>query len=213
MTDGPRPYGANEVPRLDSAFYRADPVAVARRLLGQRLVVVQPDGERLAGLIVETEAYLGVKDKAAHTYGWRKTERTASMFEPGGTAYVFLNYGIHRLLNLSTGPAGQPTAILIRAVEPTEGLPRMFERRAKAKAEADLCSGPGKLSQALGIEMADDGTDTLTSDRLFVERVRGRSLPSKQIIVRPRIGVDYAGEWAAAPLRFYVRGNPHVSRR
>ncbi len=85
-------------PRLDGDFYAADPASVARRLLGQRLVVVQPDGGRLAGLIVETEAYLGVEDKAAHTFGWRKTERNASMFEPGGTAYVFLNYGIHSLL-------------------------------------------------------------------------------------------------------------------
>ena len=202
-----------DAPRLDARFYLADPVAVARRLLGQRLVVAQPDGQRLAGLVVETEAYLGVKDKAAHTFGWRKTERNASMFEPGGTAYVFLNYGIHRLLNLTTGPAGQPTAVLIRAVEPQEGLPRMFERRAKAKAEADLCSGPGKLSQALGIELSDDGVDTLTSDRLFVERVRGRALASGRIAVRPRIGVDYAEEWADAPLRFYVKGNPHVSRK
>ncbi|BAM04080.1 DNA-3-methyladenine glycosylase [Phycisphaera mikurensis] len=200
-------------PRLDAAFYRADPVSVARRLLGQRLVVVQPDGERLAGLIVETEAYLGVEDKAAHTFGWRRTERNASMFEPGGTAYVFLNYGIHALLNLSTGAAGEPTAVLVRAIEPTEGLPTMFARRAKAKQQTDLGSGPGKLSQALGISLADDGTDTLTSPRLFVERTRGRCLASARIVVRPRIGVDYAGEWAAAPLRFYARGNPHVSRR
>lgn len=199
-------------PRLESRFYAADPVSVARRLLGQRLVVVQASGERLAGTIVETEAYLGVKDKAAHTFGWRKTERNASMFKPGGTAYVFLNRGIHSLLNLSTGAVDEPTAILVRAMEPTEGLATMFERRVKANKPTDLGSGPGKLSEALGITLADDGVDTLVSERLFVERIRGRCLPSRGIVVRPRIGVDYAGEWAAAPLRFYVRGNAHVSR-
>lgn len=204
-------------PRMEAGFYARDPVGVARGLLGQRLVAVQPDGTRLAGTIVETEAYLGVKDKAAHTFGWRKTERNASMFEPGGTAYVFLNYGIHSVLNLSVGAAGVPTAVLIRAIEPTEGLPTMFERRGKARrpselGSSDLGSGPGKLTQALGITVADDGIDTLASDRVFVERLRQRSLPGRKIVVAKRIGIDYAEEWADAPLRFYVRGNPHVSR-
>jgi DNA-3-methyladenine glycosylase len=198
--------------RLDRAFFRRDPVTVARRLLGQRLVHIV-DGQRLAGLIVETEAYLGYEDKAAHSFGWRKTPRTQTMFADGGTAYVFLNYGIHRLLNVVVAEPEQPQAVLLRALEPTEGLDAMYRRRAKAKRETDLCSGPGKLGAAMGIDLAHDGHDLTTSDTLFVERARRRCLPTRGITVRPRIGVGYAEEWADAPLRFYVADNPHVSRR
>lgn len=187
-------------------------MTVARRLLGQRLVHVV-DGVRCAGLIVETEAYLGFQDKAAHSYNWRKTPRTQTMFTDGGTAYVFLNYGIHRLLNIVVAQVDQPQAVLLRAIEPTEGLNAMRQRRPKAKRDTDLCSGPGKLGSAMGIELQRDGTDLATSDTLFVERVRTRCLPTTRIVVRPRIGVDYAQEWADAPLRFYIAGNPHVSRR
>lgn len=203
---------ASSPPRLDRAFYRQDPVTVARRLLGQRLVHVV-DEQRVAGLIVETEAYLGYEDKAAHSYGWRQTERTKTMFADGGTAYVFLNYGIHRLLNIVVAGVDQPQAVLLRALEPTEGLDAMRARRPKAKAETDLCSGPGKLGAALAIKLDHDGTDLATSETLFVERIRRRALPDRQIVVRPRIGVEYAEEWADAPLRFYVVENPHVSRR
>ncbi|MEM8495780.1 MAG: DNA-3-methyladenine glycosylase, partial [Planctomycetota bacterium] len=136
-----------EAPRLDRPFFRQDPVTVARRLLGQRLVHLV-DGTRCAGLIVETEAYLGFEDKAAHSYGWRKTERTKTMFADGGTAYVFLNYGIHRLLNIVVAEIDQPQAVLLRALEPTEGLEAMRQRRPKAKRDTDLCSGPGKLGAA-----------------------------------------------------------------
>ncbi|MEM8781718.1 MAG: DNA-3-methyladenine glycosylase [Planctomycetota bacterium] len=201
-----------EAPRLDRAFFRSDPVSVAKRLLGQRLVHVA-NGRRVAGLIVETEAYLGHVDKAAHSYGRRRTQRTETMFADGGTVYVFLNYGIHRLLNFVVAGVDQPQAVLLRALEPVEGLDEMRARRPKAKRDTDLCSGPGKLGAALGIELAHDGTDLTTSGSLFVERVRTRAISRSQIVIRPRIGVGYAEEWADAPLRFYVVGNPHVSRR
>jgi DNA-3-methyladenine glycosylase len=165
----------------------------------------------LAGLIAETEAYLGYEDKAAHSYNWRRTDRTETMFADGGTAYVFLTYGIHHLLNIVVATVDVPQAILIRAVEPTEGLDMMYRYRKKAKRETDLCSGPGKVGEAFAIDRRLDGHDMTTGDELFVERVRSRALPSRSIVVRPRIGVDYAGEWAKAPLRFYIAGNPHVS--
>lgn len=199
-------------PRLPRAFYRRDSVTAARALLGQRLVHVV-GGVRVAGLIVETEAYLGYKDKAAHSYNWRKTQRTKTMFADGGTAYVFLNYGIHHLLNIVVAEAEQPFAVLLRAVEPTEGLDAMRERRPKARRAADLCSGPGKLGAAFAVDRSHDGVDLVTSPTLFVERLRQRALPGRQIVTAPRVGVDYAEEWAAAPLRFFVKDHPHVSVR
>ncbi|MEM8712243.1 MAG: DNA-3-methyladenine glycosylase [Planctomycetota bacterium] len=208
-----RSLSANRSPaRLDRRFFRQGPEPVARRLLGQRLVRVV-DGKRCAGLIVETEAYLGYQDKAAHSFGWRRTERTKTMFMDGGTAYVFLNYGIHHLLNVVVGEIDAPQAVLIRALEPTEGLDAMQQRRPRARRTLDLCSGPGKLGAALGITRADDAVDLVVSDNLFIERLRERSLPSSRIVDCPRIGIDYAEEWALKPLRFYIKGNAHVSVR
>ncbi len=200
------------MPRLTRDFYRRDPRVVARALLGQRLVHVS-EGQRVAGLIVETEAYLGQRDKAAHTFGGRRTLRTATMFGDGGTAYVYLNYGLHHLLNLVVGPVDTPQAVLIRAVEPTEGLEVMHRRRPAARRLTDLCSGPGKVGAAFNLDRSHDAIDTVTSDMLFVERTRNRALPTRDIVTTTRVGVDYADEWAAAPLRYYIRGNPHVSVR
>lgn len=198
--------------RLGGSFYRRDPVTVARALLGQRLVS-RVGGKRVAGVIVETEAYLGYKDQAAHSFNWRKTPRTQTMFADGGTAYVFLNYGIHHLLNIVVAGVEQPQAVLLRAAQPTEGLNTMRKRRPKAKRDTDLCSGPGKLGAAFGVDLAHDGLDLVTSKTLFVEQLRQRALPGRQIVTTTRVGVDYAGEWAQAPLRFYREGNPHVSVR
>ena len=199
-------------PRLARPFYRQPPVTVAKALLGQRLVHVV-DNHRVAGLIVETEAYLGYEDKAAHSFNWRRTPRTETMFCDGGTAYVFLNYGLHHLLNIVVADIDVPQAVLIRAVEPTEGLDLMRQRRPKAKRDTDLCSGPGKVGAAFGVDRSHDRTDLTTSPTLFVERLRQRTVNASRIVTRPRVGVDYAGEWAAAPLRFYLKGNPHVSVR
>ena len=174
---------------------------------------VDDEGRRCAGIIVEVEAYLGVEDKAAHTFGGRRTERVRSMWGDGGHAYVYFIYGMQYCLNLVAGEAGHPVAVLIRALEPTEGLELMYGRRVKAKADTDLCSGPGKLCQALDIKRSLDGQDVVDGELLFVERARRRALAADGIVARPRVGVDYAEEWAVAPLRFYVAGNPHISKR
>lgn len=197
--------------RLPRSFFRRDPVTVARELLGRRLVC-RSDRTRAAGIIVETEAYLGVPDRAAHTHGGRRTERVRSMWGDGGHAYVYLVYGMHRCMNVVAGTDGDPVAVLVRALEPEENLAAMRERRVRARTETDLCSGPGKLCAALGIELEHDGEDLVTGDVLFVERVRADALPDARIAVGPRIGVDYAGEWARKPLRFWIRDNVHVSR-
>jgi DNA-3-methyladenine glycosylase len=191
--------------------YAGDPVATARQLLGQRLVRVV-DGRRASGLIVEVEAYLGPRDRAAHTWGGRRTARNESMWRGGGLAYVYFTYGMHYCMNVVCGPAGSGTAVLLRALEPTEGLDEMAGRRRAARRENDLCSGPARLAQALAIDRALDGSDLRTSSDLWIEQVRARPLPDDRIADGPRVGVAYAGSWASRRLRFWVRGNPHVSR-
>lgn len=165
----------------------------------------------MAGLIVETEAYLGVRDRASHSYAGRRTRRNQSMYAQAGTAYVFINYGIHHLFNVVTESTADPSAVLIRAIEPKEGFDLMKRNRPKVNRTVDLCSGPGKLSKAFQIDLAFDGIDLVTSDRLFIEQVRRRAFCSRMIASSARIGVEYAGEWANKPLRFYLRENPHVS--
>jgi DNA-3-methyladenine glycosylase len=175
-----------------------DPITVAKRLLGQRLVRVI-DGQRLAGIIVEVEAYLGAKDRAAHTFGGRRTPRNESMYLPGGHAYVYFTYGAHYCLNVVCGNRDEGVAVLIRAIEPTEGIEQMARNRANGRprtkprlSATGLCSGPGKLTQALKIDRSLDGENLRTSDRLFIERVRSRPLPTQQIGVSPRIGMNPA---------------------
>lgn len=162
-------------------------------------------------MIVETEAYLGVHDKAAHTYGGRRSARNASMWGDGGHAYVYFVYGMHHCVNAVAGRAEEPMGVLIRALQPDEGLSQMFARRQKARAETDLCSGPAKLCQALGITRRLDGTDLTAPGTLFIERRLGRPLPSAAITTGPRVGIGYAEEWQREPLRFFVHGSPHVS--
>jgi DNA-3-methyladenine glycosylase len=194
----------------------ADAITVARRLLGHRLVRVLDDGTRLAGTIVEAEAYLGPEDRGAHTFNGRRTARNESMYLPGGHAYIYFTYGMHFCMNVVCGRKDHGTAVLLRALEPTEGTEEMFRRRPKARAVTDLCSGPGKLAAALQLDRSLDGTNLLTSCMLYIERLRDRVLPSRLIGVGSRIGLNdhpkAAGEWADRPLRFFIWGNPHVSR-
>ena len=191
--------------------YNDDPITVARRLLGQRLVRVL-DGRRLAGTIVEVEAYLGAADKAAHTFGGRRTRRNQSMYLGGGHAYVYFTYGMHHCLNAVCGRVDEGVAVLLRAVEPTEGIELMFARRPRAKRPRDLCSGPGKLTEALALDRGLDGADLRLSGELFIERLRARALPWHRIARTPRVGVAYAAEWARRPLRFHIKDCPYVSR-
>lgn len=216
--DPPRllPVPAAPLPRLGRAFYQRDTVSVAQALLGQLLVRTLPDGTRLAGLIVETEAYLGPDDRAAHTYNNHRSPRNEAMWQRGGTCYVYFTYGLHHCMNLVTRDEQHPQAVLLRALQPVEGLDTMRRSRAaknkKPQPDTALCSGPAKLCQALAIDRALTGTDACGTGPIHVERARARRLPKPRIAVGPRIGIPNAGDWADRPLRFWVCGNPHVSK-
>ncbi len=178
---------------LPRAAYARPADHVARALLGAFVTVRDGAGVVRAARIVETEAYLGEEDAACHAHRGR-TRRTETMYGPPGTAYAYLIYGLHTMLNVVTAEAGEPHAVLIRAVEPLG-----FEARTH---------GPGLTARALGVERTDDGADLTTG------RVRIAAGPRPARIVRgPRIGVDYAGSWAEAPLRFGVAGSERLSRR
>ncbi len=195
--------------RLTRRFYRRDPVRLAKALLGQILVRRLDDGQELTGRIVEVEAYLGVKDRAAHSYGGRRTKRNASMWLDGGHAYVYFVYGMHWCCNVVAEHEEVPTACLIRALEPLEGLEEMKRRRGKAR-ETELCSGPAKLAQALAIDRSLDGADLVTSEALYIRRGRTRRAPNTA--AARRVGVDYAREWSRKKLRFFTPDSDHVSR-
>ncbi len=195
---------------LSQSFFRRPAEAVARDLLG-RYLVRELDGESLALRLVETEAYLGAPDRASHAWAGRRTPRNESLYLPGGHAYVYFIYGMHYCLNAVTGEAGVGSAVLLRAGEPMAGEERMREnRRLTAKARAgDLAGGPGKICQALAIGRELDG---VLLDRPPLYLARGEPAKTAEVVASPRIGVGYAGEAAGWPLRFSLRGNPHVSR-
>jgi len=195
--------------KLSPEFYiREDTAKIARELLGKLLVVPDEGGHRVSGMIVETEAYLGIGDRAAHSYGGRRTGRNEIMYGAGGQVYVFFVYGMYYQFNAVAGPAEHPHAILIRAVEPVEGIEMIRERRGKM-ADHNLTSGPGKLCIALGINRSFNG-ESLFGERSWIENFR--DISKAQIAVGKRIGIDYAGEDAQKPWRFWVRGNPFVSK-
>ncbi|MDT7688842.1 MAG: DNA-3-methyladenine glycosylase [Acidobacteriota bacterium] len=198
--------------KLERDFYtRTDTLLVARELLGKRLVVPAASGVRVSGRIVEVEAYLGVEDRAAHSYKGRRTARTETMYSVGGTVYVFFVYGMHHQFNVVAGPEGRPHAILVRAVEPEEGEPLMRERRPVTK-ERELTSGPGKLCKALGIDRSFDGEDLTTSRRVWLEET-GEKFTPEQIATGPRIGVAYAADDALKPWRLWLKSNVYVSKK
>ncbi len=195
--------------RLNQDFFiRKDTLRVARDLIGKLLVVPTSDGRRVSGMIVETEAYLGQMDKAAHSYGGRRTARNEITYAEGGHVYVFFVYGIYYQLNLVTGLAEHPHVVLVRAVEPVEGIEIMRERRGEMK-DWNLTSGPGKLCIAFGITRELNGEDLL-GDRIWVEEYRNFKKP--EIETGPRIGINYAEEFAEMPWRFWLQGNEFVSR-
>lgn len=192
--------------KMNRSFFERDTVTIAGELLGKTLVRASADGI-CSGRIVETEAYLGPLDKAAHTSRGR-TARTEVLFQGSGLAYIYLIYGMYCCLNFSTGPRDKPECVLIRALEPLDGLPLMKRRRSTDKMR-NLCSGPGKLCMALGLGREQNGED-LCGERLFV--LDGGPIAPSEIAVSHRINVDYAEEAAAFDLRFFVRGNPYVSK-
>jgi DNA-3-methyladenine glycosylase len=196
--------------KLPRDFYtRADVLAVARQLLGQVLVVPTKSGDRVSGMIVETEAYRGPEDRASHAYGGRRTRRTETMYREGGTAYVYFVYGMYHQFNVVTCVPEIPHAVLIRALEPVEGIELMRARRP-GQSDVNLANGPGKLSIALAIDRGLDGANLL-DDRVWIER-GDRPVSASSIARGPRIGIAYAGKWAERPWRFWLRSNPYVSR-
>jgi DNA-3-methyladenine glycosylase len=215
--------------KLDNAFYdRPGVVTVARDLLG-KVLVTEFDGRRTSGRIVEVEAYNGVGDRASHAWSGRRTRRTEVMFGAGGTAYVYLIYGIHHLFNVVTNKKDIPHAVLIRALEPMEGIGVMRERlgrdrsRERSISEAavpsagrpgrsvdySLTRGPGNLSRALGLRTVHTGASLLGQEIWIGDD--GYRPKRSEIIAGPRIGVDYAGVDAGLPYRFYIKGSPYVS--
>jgi DNA-3-methyladenine glycosylase len=190
---------------LSRSFYARPVLSVARDAIGKILVHDSKRG-RVAGRIVEAEAYRGPEDRAAHSYGGRRTKRTEAMYGPPGHAYVFFVYGMHWHVNLVTTRAGAPHAVLIRAVEPLEGLELMAERRGIPATSANLTNGPGKVCEAFGIDGARYGADLCRGELVLIDGPRG------SIARSPRIGVDYAGAWAKRPWRFFERENRYVSR-
>jgi DNA-3-methyladenine glycosylase len=190
---------------LPVSFFTQPTEQVARELLGA-VVVSRAGGVRTAGRIVETEAYLGHTDPASHGFASRRHARNASLYGPAGTWYVYLSYGVHWCCNLVCEGKGLGGAVLLRALEPLEGLDGMMERRRTTKP-ALLCSGPGRLAQALGITLELDGTAMRSSD---VRVCRGAAVALQDVVASARIGITKAADW---PLRFTVRGSPWISRR
>ena len=193
----------------ESYYLDSDVVSIAKDLIGKYLFT-RIDGLITGGCIVETEAYNGIVDKASHAYGNRRTPRTSIMFEQGGIAYVYLCYGIHEMLNVVTSVAGQPHAILIRAIQPTVGLDIMQARRNMAVIKPNITRGPGSVAKAMGISRKINGI-SLNSDTMWIED-QGLTFPDEEIAAGPRIGVDYAGNDALLPYRFYVKSNIYVSK-
>lgn len=206
------PTPTDRLPRLPRSFAMRDTVTVARALIGQLLVRQLGDGSRVSGLIVETEAYLGPEDRAAHTFNNHRSERNESMWQQASTAYVYFTYGMHHCINVVTGDEQTPQAVLIRALQPIENHQAMQLHRPRAKRDTELCSGPAKLCQALAIDRDLDRIDLTTSKTLWLEQARSRALPAAQIAVGPRVGIGSSGDWVHKPLRFAVRNNPHVSK-
>lgn len=194
--------------KLPLSFYlRSDVVKIAKELLG-KVLVTNWNGEYTSGRIVETEAYAGETDKASHASKGR-TARTEVMFNEGGTAYVYLCYGIHQMFNIVTNTQGHADAVLIRGVEPIDGIEIMLKRTGKKKLDETLTRGPGNVGKAFGFHTSQCGT-SLVTDELFIAG-DGFETSKSMIVSSPRIGVDYAGKHAEWHYRFYLKGSKYVS--
>ncbi|WP_397303837.1 DNA-3-methyladenine glycosylase [Nonlabens ulvanivorans] len=198
--------------KLTISYYQHhDVVELSRDLIGKK-IVSNINGELTSGIITETEAYRGYDDKACHAHLGRFTDRTKVMYEPGGVAYVYLCYGIHHLFNIITNTDGNADAILIRAVEPVEGIDIMLKRRGKKKLDKTLTSGPGNFSKAFALDKSFYGAD-LTGDEVWIEKSDLLRFRESDIISTTRIGIDYAGEDKNLPWRFYLNTSDYISRR
>ena len=195
--------------KLTLDFYqREDVVTISRDLLG-KVLCTNFHGKLTSGIIVETEAYSGIIDKASHAYGGKRTKRTEIMYACGGSAYIYLCYGIHHLFNIVTNNKSIPHAVLIRAIEPKDGIEIMLQRRKKKILDPTLTGGPGSLTQALGITIEDSGT-SLMENLIWLEDQNIYN-ENQDILASSRVGVQYAGKDANNPWRFRIANNPWVS--
>ena len=200
--------------KLERSFYERDTLTVAKELLSCILVHITPEGIT-SGKIVETEAYMGPEDKGSHSYNGRHTPRMDPLYKTGGFAYIYQLHGYNYCINVVTRKEGIPQAVLIRAVEPVEGMELMAERRkidasdAKISKLKNLTNGPSKLCQAMNIDTSLNGID-LCGEEVFITNHAVRD--SEKIVATPRIHIDYAEEYRDKPWRFLLQGNPFVSR-
>ncbi|HEY0898363.1 MAG TPA: DNA-3-methyladenine glycosylase [Sphingobacteriaceae bacterium] len=192
-----------------SYFLSDDVVHLAKDLIGKYLFVNTEDVVT-GGIIVETEAYKGPEDVGSHAYNHRRTNRNDIMYSAGGVVYMYICYGIHDMLNIVTGPENTAHAILIRAIQPTEGLDVMRERRKVRNEDSRLCRGPGALAKALALKKVHNGI-SLQDNEIWIED-RGPRFQESELIAGPRIGLNISEPYKSIPWRFYVKGNPHVSR-
>lgn len=196
--------------KLPLEFYtHTDVLSISRNLLGKYLFT-RIDGVITGGYIVEAEAYNGLVDKASHAHGGRLTPRTQTMYQAGGISYVYLCYGIHEMFNIVTSVEGQPHAVLIRAIVPTDGIEEMLLRRNMSVLKPNITSGPGSVAKALGISRKVNAF-SLNGDTIWIED-RGLSFADDEIKAVPRVGVAYAAEDALLPYRLFVKGSPYVSK-
>lgn len=196
------------VAKLEKPFYMQNTEAVARQLLG-KILVHKVNGKYLAGRITETEAYLGIIDKACHTFDNRRTARTEAMYLPGGHSYVYLIYGMHYCFNVVTRTEKQPEAVLIRALEPLKGI-KVMKRHRRLEDPLKLTTGPGKLCEAMGITKENNG-QSLSSASFYIEDAP--RIAPRDIIAKPRVGIPYAQEALLWPLRFYIKNNLFISKK
>lgn len=195
--------------KLTAEFFQSsDVVELAKHLVGYQ-INTYINKKLTSGIITETEAYAGKGDKACHAHLGRFTKRTSVMYEPGGIAYIYLCYGIHHLFNIVTNTKGNADAILIRAIEPIDGIDVMLSRRAKSKVDKTLTSGPGNVSQALGLTK-EHNQNSVCSDEIWFEEQNTKHI---EIIETTRIGIDYAEEDAQLPWRFYDNSSRYISVR
>lgn len=196
--------------KLPVDFYQqSDVVSVARQLLGKHVYSLI-NGNLTGGIIIETEAYRGPDDRGSHAFNNKRTPRNEMMYRAGGVAYMYICYGIHDMLNIVTGTDGMSHAALIRAIKPTEGLEIMRIRRGIFDQDRRLCQGPGALAKALGLTKLHNGED-LQGEALWLTD-EGTNFDDDQVIASARVGMNFDGPFKTIPWRFYVRGNPYVSR-
>lgn len=196
--------------KLKPGYYlNEDVVSLAKDLLG-KVLYTKIDGEVTAGIIVETEAYFGVKDKASHAYGGRRTNRTETMYATGGIAYVYLCYGMHHLFNIVSSVENEPHAVLVRGIEPLIGIDVIERRRKMPHTKGAIAAGPGSAAKALGIDKTFNEKN-LSGDEIWIEDHQ-IGYTDEEIAATPRVGIAYAQEHALLPWRFFVKGNKYVSK-